>query len=161
MKTNQGFSLIEVVVYVGLLVILMVGGILAAYNIIEANVRNQAQFVMYNEGNFLLSKINWEIGGSSAITVPSPGTPGAVLTLQKIDGSTVTLRVDNGNLVIVRGTSTPAILNNTTVVVSGLSFENQISSVSQLISTTLTLTATTDDGKIITRDFETVKYLRK
>ena len=161
MNYNKGFTLIEVIVYIGLFVILVGGGLLAAYNIIESNVVNQSRLVVYDEGNFLTSKINWEVGGSSQIQNPQPGTPGSTLQLTKLDGSSVMLALVGSDLMITRGAASAVPLNNQNVQISNVSFDNQISSTSQLVKTSFTITALADNGKVFSQDFSTAKYLRK
>lgn len=161
MNYNKGFTLIEVTVYIGLFVILVGGGILAAYNIIESNVINQSRLVVYDESNFLISKINWEVGGSSQIQNPQPGTPASTLQVTKFDGSSVTIALTGDNLMITRGNTAPVALNNQNVKISNVSFDNQVSSTSQLVKTNFTISAVADNGKIFSQDFNTVKYLRK
>jgi len=161
MHTRNGFTLIEVVIYLGIFTILVGGGILAAYNLIESNVRSQTETEVYDEGNFLLSKINWAITGTTAITAPVPGTPGGVLQVTKTDGTSVTLELAGTDMVVAYGNASPITLNNSSVKVSNLSFNNQVSSTSQSILTGLTVTATTDDGKSFSQDFTTSKYIRK
>ena len=103
----------------------------------------------------------WRVSGSSAISAPAPGTPGSVLTLTKSDSSTVTLKLVGTDMVIVRGSAAPVTLNNDTVQISDLSFDTQISSISQSVATSFTVSARTDDGKIFSQSFSGVKYLRK
>ncbi len=158
---NKGFTLLEVIIYVGLFAILMGGGVLAAYNLIASNNHNQSMFLVYDEGNFLMSKINWVISGTSAIQSPVPGTPSSNLLVTKIDGSTVGISLSGNNLVITYGNTAPIILNNNNVKISNVLFDNQISSTSQLVKSSLTITTTTNDGKIFSQNFNSTKYIRK
>ncbi len=161
MKKHHGFTLIEVLVYIALFLIMMGGGILTAYNLIESSIRSQAENLVYNEGNFLLSKINWVTTGSTAVTAPAPGVPGSLLGVTKIGGSTVSLMLSGNNMIITYGSSAPIILNNSTIAISNLSFSNQTSSASQSIGSSFTVTTLTGDGKVFSKDFSTVKYIRK
>lgn len=166
MKKQNGFTLIEIVVYLGLFMILMGGGISAAYNLIESNSNNQAKFILYDEGNFLLNKINWVVSGSSAITIPPLGDTGEVLQVTKLDNSVIRLALSGTDLTIEYGNSQlqfqpPITLNNNTVKISNLKFNYQEQSPSKLAATSFDVTALTDTGRTISQTFVTSEYLRQ
>jgi type II secretory pathway pseudopilin PulG len=58
---NRGFTLIEVVLYIGLFGILVGGVIIAAYQLLEGGDRNQVNILIQEEGTFLNRKINWAL----------------------------------------------------------------------------------------------------
>ncbi len=161
MKKNSGFTLLEVIIYIPLFAILVGSGVFAAYNIIESSLKNQAMFVVYDEGNYLLSKINWAVQGSTEIITPVAGTPGSILKVTKTDGSNISIKLVGKDIVISYGNSDPIILNNSNITISNLSFDNQVSSISQLVKSSMTITVLTDDGKTFSQDFSSTKYLRR
>jgi len=60
MKKHQGFTLIEVLIYLALFGILFSGLFVCAFTIIENIGRNDTQIMVLEEGDFLLAKIELE-----------------------------------------------------------------------------------------------------
>src|SRR3989338_8659804 len=117
-----GFTLIEVVVYLGLFSIIIGGGVASAYAVIESSARNETKAMMQEEGDFLIGKINWALSGASAVnSPPSDGTPGTKLNTNKYDGTTVQIKLDGTDLTIDEGGGV-VTLNNTAVQVTDLTF---------------------------------------
>ncbi|MFS6835634.1 type II secretion system protein J, partial [Staphylococcus aureus] len=68
-RSSHGFTIVEVLVYLGLFGLIMVGIVATAYNIFETSGRLQTRAMLTAEGNFLLGKINWAMNGATAIAV--------------------------------------------------------------------------------------------
>ncbi len=56
---NQGFTLIETLLYLALFTLIIGGGMTAAYQIIESTAAAQSHLILEEEGNFILRKIAW------------------------------------------------------------------------------------------------------
>src|SRR5262245_42467784 len=82
---QPGFTLIEVLVYLALFTILVGGAVLAAYNVIESNGRNQTLAVLQQESNFLTGKINWALTGISDVGSPANNSTSGKLSVTKSD----------------------------------------------------------------------------
>lgn len=166
-KSGAGFTLIEVLVYLGLFTILVGGAVLAAYNVIESSGRNQTLAIMQQESSFITGKINWALSGIEGVNAPLLNTPSSQLLVTKTDGAigAVDIRPDVNNtsdLLLTRGSSPAQILNNTNVAVSNLIFDHQSSpSGAEWVKATFTLTAKAPNGGSIVQNFETTKYVRK
>jgi type II secretory pathway pseudopilin PulG len=76
---TRGFTLIETIIYVVLFSIIMVGGFVTAFELMQSSGQLGAKHVTQEETNFLLRKIDWALSGTTtAVTVltsPSAGTP--------------------------------------------------------------------------------------
>ena len=66
---NNGFTLIETILYVGLFGLIMSGAVQAAYQLLESGHRNQIAISTQEEGIFLSRKINWALTGATNVTV--------------------------------------------------------------------------------------------
>lgn len=140
-KIKNGFTLIEIVVYLALFSILFGGAIVASYNLIEGNARSQTEVLMQNEGDFLIAKISWAIAN--------------------LNGENITdiIKLNGNNITIYKNGSTQ-VLNNTNVSVSNLHFtQSDISSTNwKDIEFSFTITSLTPNGMSISQDFSGQKY---
>jgi prepilin-type N-terminal cleavage/methylation domain-containing protein len=146
---SKGFTLIEVLIYLALFTIVIGGGMVATYQIIQSADAGNNHIIMEEEANFLLRKINWALTGW---TVPSDITvTSSSLTINKSGGQVFTYDSTNG---ILNLNSVP--LNSSNTKVTALTFTN---SPSNSITAAFTLT-TVQNGKNVTENFSTTKYLR-
>jgi len=172
-KKSGGFTLIEVVVYIGLFAIIVGGAFVTAYSIIDSIGRNQSKAMIQEEGDFLIGKINWAFSGAQSITLPAIIPPaksasGSTLSLAKWDtsiGNPIVITPSGSDLVISRGPNDPRPLNNSNIQVSDLNFEH-ISTLGdgitpESVKSSFTLSAKTPRGEIISHTFSTTNYLRK
>lgn len=166
MNKQQGFTLIEAVIYIALFSLLFGGAVLAAYNVIEGSGRSQARAVLEQEGSFVLAKINWALSGANSIQIPAPGAPAPSLLVSRwISVASTTpliFDLDNGHLRIT-GTGTPVILNTSSVLVTSLFFKDIPPSNGQPegVSASTTLQILTPNGAVISEDFSATNYLHK
>lgn len=66
-KAQSGFSLIEVVLYIGLFVIILGSVLLATYNMIDASDKSQYQALIHNEAQFINRKFAMVLNGASSV----------------------------------------------------------------------------------------------
>jgi hypothetical protein len=59
MKHTKGFTLIETLMYLALFTLIIGGGMLATYQIIESTTASYGHILLQEEGNFILRKIAW------------------------------------------------------------------------------------------------------
>jgi prepilin-type N-terminal cleavage/methylation domain-containing protein len=163
---NRGFTLIETMVYLALYAIIVTGALAAAYSIFESSARNQAQAMVQEEGSYLIGKVDWTVTNVTSIQSPAAGPlGGTILTVTKFDGSTVSIQQSGNDLQISENGNPFQKLNNTNIGVSGVTFIHTSPSADginpQSIYASITVNATTSDGHVYSRDFSTIKYLRK
>jgi len=60
---QKGFTLLEVLVYIGLFSIIMFGALVGALYIIDGNVDVRSQITLEQEANFIFRKIEWAMNG--------------------------------------------------------------------------------------------------
>ncbi len=174
MKTNNGFSLIEVLIYLGLFSLIMSGIIISAFQIFQGSGRTQTKIAVQEEGNFLLAKINWIATGLQpfgGITTPALSASGPTLAVIKTDPlvpNPVCLTLNSGKIQFKKdGTSCSSLtgfsdLNNSNVTVNSLTFDHQGSSGGpEYVKVTFSLSSKTASGQSYSQDFTTTKYLRK
>ena len=73
-RTQNGFTLIEACVYLALLSFLLVGGLLATYQILAGQGQAKSRGATQDEGGFVVRKIGWALGDLTSITTPASGT---------------------------------------------------------------------------------------
>jgi prepilin-type N-terminal cleavage/methylation domain-containing protein len=94
---NRGFTLLETMIYLALFGIIIAGGMVATYQIIEGTDATNNQVILQEEANFLLRKIDWALTGVTSITTPTTSS-----------SSNTTLLVTKN--IILGGVSTPTQL---------------------------------------------------
>ena len=168
---QQGFTLIEVLVYLSLFALIMGGAVVAAYNMFESSGRSHTRAMIQEEGDFITAKIDWSLSGTASISTPP--TPGAgvacatspTLSVSKWDTSVGTIIVDllGGNIRLSRGGNPAQALNNTNITVNSLLFAHCYTGMNdpESVSATFTLSARTPNGMIMTQDFFTSQHVRK
>lgn len=160
-----GFTLIEMLVYIGLFSMIIGGAIVSAYNIFESTNRNQTKAMVAEEGLFLIGKINWALTGATAIDLISSNK--ISITKSGITVSDNPLIFDNssGEMRLKRGADSPQVLNNTNIAVNDLVFIRSVSSGNGItiesISASFTINTKTPEGLELSENFHTIKYIRK
>lgn len=160
-KNNKtGFTLIESIIYLALFAIIIGGGMVATYQIIQATDASTNHVILQAEANFLFRKIDWALNGATSITTPADATPTTNLIVNKnINGSPteLTFTLSGTDLALERGSAGANILNSSSITVDALSFKQDPT---DSITTDFTLT-TYSAGKPATQNFSFTRYLRK
>ena len=68
MIRENGFTLIETLIYIALFTIIIGGAMVAVYQIIESTNRTNERVVIQEDVNFLLRKLYWALTGASAVS---------------------------------------------------------------------------------------------
>ena len=159
---QQGFTLIETLVYLGLLAIMMAGLLGSTFAILQNTGRTQTKAMVQEEGSFLLAKLNWVMTGAGNVTQPASGSSDDTLSLTK-GGTVYTVSLNSGDLTL-QGSA----LSNTNVTVLAPTTSPTFvfthtgsGSDPEFITTSFTLETKTPTGQIYSQDFTTTKYLRK
>lgn len=77
----KGFTLIEALTYSALLSMFLFASVLFTSNILSANTRTTERNELLVNQEFLERKLNWIVGQSNNITLPTSGSSGSTLTL--------------------------------------------------------------------------------
>ncbi len=157
---QKGYTLIELVIYIGILAILL--GVLSSIftSIVDVQLESSATSSVNQDGRYLLSKLVYDVKNASAIVVPStPGTSSSTLQLT-INSINYTYSVNgSSNLQVVNGTTGETnVLNSYDTSVSGLTFlhiGNGGSSDNVRVSFTVTGKTIERNGVHETKSFQT------
>ncbi|MBI4268269.1 hypothetical protein HY627_00350 [Candidatus Uhrbacteria bacterium] len=138
MKTNNGITIIEVVVYMGLLGLIMTSSILIMVQVVEGSERLEKLVRRQDEAMFVLEKIGAELALGASITSPAPGSTSSSLTLSSSSGSLIRVGLSESMLALTRGAHAPQKLHASDVRVSSFTAENHgaTSSIRMLINGT-------------------------
>ena len=127
-KTQKGFTLIELVLYVGILSILV--GVMSTMfgQIVEVQLESEATSTVDQDGRYILSKMFYDmksINTSDVITTPaSPGSQTSTLQI-RVNSINYTYSLNSGgNLILTNGsTGEVNVLNSANSSVTGLTFQ--------------------------------------
>lgn len=122
-KTLTGFTLIEVVIYLSLLLVMFgaVTGIL--YAVLESSNKDWDRIILQTEGDFILAKINWALGDATTTSVSNQP---AKLIVNKSGYLLNPIMFDqsSGRMEIKEGNFTVQYLSSSLVTVSNFSIQN-------------------------------------
>jgi prepilin-type N-terminal cleavage/methylation domain-containing protein len=125
-EKQKGFSLIEIIIYLGLLSIILAILIFFFQEEIylKAKIANQAEVI--DNGQFALNKIVWYLQHAESLNYPSSGQGKNTLSLNLSDTAQnpVVFFIENNVLKIKQANSEPIALNNDRVKVLGVTFSN-------------------------------------
>ena len=159
MSKQQGFTLIEVLIYLGLFSVIFVSLLASAFVILRGINSTETKAMVLEEGNFLLAKFDWAVAGATAVSVVS--NPPSLNISRFSNPITLTFSLNGNNLQMNRGAGA-VTLNNSNVIVSNLVFSN-IGAGTQVesVQVTFILSAKTSSGQDYSQTFIATKYLKK
>ncbi len=125
-NTNQGFTLIEILLYLSLSVIMiaLIGGI--GVNILRGRVNVKIQEELQYNAQFLTEKLQTLILEAEAIQVPVAYSTSSSLSLVMKDGAKNPTIIDvaDGQLRIKEGDNNPVILSGKDIIISDMEIFN-------------------------------------
>ena len=144
---QQGFTLVELLVYFGLFSILLVVINSLFITSLEQQTQDLARSALQQESEYILSKLKYDIYNADDVTFPAnAGDQSQSLTLVK-NGTTSTYALDNERLTKTSGVET-WFLTSSRVDVSALQFQNQSGSdLSQTIGITVVINSDQEDAR--------------
>lgn len=125
MKKN-GFTLVELILYVALTSILLVGFAMLVPYLLESRLKNQIILEVEEQATFVSSYMGLEIRNAEGINSPGPGVSSGTLSLDVVDGSDdpTVFSVNSGVLEVTRGAGSAQALTNSKIEVTNLNFVN-------------------------------------
>jgi len=121
-EATQGFTLIELIIYLAIVSTLTTSLILWSLTVGELGVRARAGAELNASGRLALEIITRDIEQAAAVTTPASATPSPDLVLTNVLGETVTTDVSGGQLIRTVAlessfplTALPTIVTNFTV----------------------------------------------
>lgn len=161
LKGNQGFSLVELLIYMGLLTMLVVVFTEIFISITDNQLSSRNTSNVAIDGRYIYSRFIYDVNRAQSIVSPVDfASPSSSLTIV-IDGQNYTYSIDNDNLVITEATGSYP-LNGEGTKVSSLSFTKVgTTSAQPTIQLNFTVSATTTNHGIIDKeDFQTTAGIR-
>jgi type II secretory pathway component PulJ len=121
-QKQQGFSLIEFLMYMGIFSLLLISLFQMFTSILDNQAESETTASVSEDGKFLIARLSYDIQQASEITTPATiGSSGNSLQLT-IGGTSYSYTINNGNLVLTNTAETNAPLNGYDTTVSNLSF---------------------------------------
>ena len=160
LKKKRGFSLVEMLVYIGVLVLIVTTGFSVFLSFNTILVRNSIERALTTSASVSLERMLRDLRAADIVDFTpsifnvSPGT------LSLVQGTTTTMyELTGGNLNVSVNGSTPIPLTGDTVTVDSLVFTRYATSTLELVRVALTLSI---DSKVAssTRTFYTSGVLR-
>ncbi|OIP77403.1 MAG: hypothetical protein AUK16_01940 [Parcubacteria group bacterium CG2_30_44_11] len=139
----SGFSLVEMLVYIALLVIVMTAAISTILSFSEAFVGYKTEKVLTRQLSDVVERLQYDIRNSIAVNAVGSTldvTPGT-LVLDRI-GSSVTYTLAAGVVTVAENTGPALPLTGGVVTVTALTFSQFDSGVTELVRLEITATAT-------------------
>ena len=161
-NSKKGFTLVELLIYMGLLSIILVVLSQIFGSVLDAQLESQATSSVHRDGRFILSKLTYDVHRANSIVLPaSLGTSSTSLQLD-ISGIN-TYSLNNGNLELTSGLETNN-LNSGDTTVSNLTFTrigNSVANAKNTVRITYTITSRIVRPKgLETKDFQTTIGIR-
>ncbi len=125
LKIDSGVTLIEVVIYIALVSFILSGILISVYQILSRTDNLASRNNTEQDANFIIAKIGWALDGVASVSMPTPNTSGASLSVVK-DGyssGSFSFTLSGDDIFLQRGVYGPVVLNSDQVVVSSLSFD--------------------------------------
>lgn len=117
--SNQGFSLIELIIYISLVSVILLSITSFSFTLLNARSRNEVIAEVEQQGVLAMQKITQTVRNAEDINTPTPETSAAALSLDS-----AVFDLANDALRITRDRGVPVDLTNHRVIVSDLSFDN-------------------------------------
>ena len=120
-KNLKGFTLVELIIYMGILVMLLTVLTTIFTQAVDTQLESQASSSVEQDGRYIISKLLYDINRASSITSPALGVTSSSLQIV-ISGVTYTYASSSGNLVLTNNNGANN-LNGFDTTLSQLSFQ--------------------------------------
>ena len=123
---KRGFTLIELLMYIAILGIVLVLITGFFWNIILGYIKENSYQELQQNGRFALTKITQEIRKAKSINIPTQGGVSDSITLEMANSqeNPTIFDLDNGKLIITKGSGVSSEITTDRIVVSNLKFTN-------------------------------------
>jgi type II secretory pathway pseudopilin PulG len=122
-KSESGITIIELVIYIGLLSIFMLVLLDVFITVLNARLETESTSTLNQDTRYILTRLAYDIGNADSVVLPAAlGDSGNVLKITK-GGITETFSIDAlGNLILDDGVS-PQKLNGVDTALTDISFK--------------------------------------
>ncbi|MDQ3099380.1 MAG: prepilin-type N-terminal cleavage/methylation domain-containing protein [bacterium] len=119
---QQGFTLIELILYIAIIVMFLTTLIPFAWNVIEGGAKSATQQEIYSQARFISERVKYEIRNASGINSISATSINLATSTAGTNPTIISL--SGTNLTIKEGTGTTTNLNSSDTGVSSMTFTN-------------------------------------
>lgn len=123
LKISNGFTLVELLIYMALLAIFLITLTGIFVNILEVQLESDATSAVDQDGRFILARLNYDINRATSVSTPSSfGSPGINNLSILISGDTYSYATSGENMQLtnILGTNN---LNSSETTVTNLNFQ--------------------------------------
>lgn len=121
-KKWQGFTLVELSIYMGIFVTLLLILTNLFSQVIDVQLESQATSSVEQDGRYILTKFLYDMNRASSITAPALGAAASTLQIV-VSGVTYTYSIDGNNNLILTNNNGTDMLNGYDSSISNLSFQ--------------------------------------
>jgi prepilin-type N-terminal cleavage/methylation domain-containing protein len=119
---QRGFTLLELILYIGILAIVMVVIVNIFVALSKGNGNVEARTDVDSNLRYALEKINQDVRAASSVTTPASAGATSSTLVMTVSGSTITYDVSSGQLRRQVNAGTPVTITPTTVTVAAPTF---------------------------------------
>lgn len=161
LKRQQGFTLVELLIYIGLLMVMLLIFTEILTTIIENQIRSTNTSNVADDGRYIYSRLIYDVGRAEGIIDPSFfGSTSAKLELQ-IDGNISTYSASNGILELVDSNGTHSLNGYGTKITNLLFTKVGSSNAHETVRLNFTIEGNVEkEGIIDIQNFQTTVGLR-
>lgn len=166
-RSRLGFTLVELVAYLGLVVVILVAVTGFAWNIVSGKVKAEGVQTVEQNGRFAIERLTQLIHAGQSINVAGStfgATPGRVnLVMRVVAVNPTVIDVAAGRLRLAQGASAPVFLTSDDVQVTDFTVLNRSSGRSQNVEVRLSIEHVNPSGQadgLATESWETAVELR-
>jgi type II secretory pathway pseudopilin PulG len=123
MKKNKtsGFTLLETIIYVSILCLFIMILTQTFTTILDAQLESQATSSVEEDGNYILTRLNYDIRRAENVTIPANLGDQNTSLQMTVGGINYTYNLNNGNLLLTDNSGTNQ-LNSSETTISNLKF---------------------------------------
>lgn len=126
MKNKKGFTYIDLLLYIALIVIILSSLIPFAWNAIETGVKSTTEQEVFSNAQYISEQLQYQIRNASSINSVT-GTQISLAVASSSANPTI-IGLSSGNFTITQGTGSAILLNSQNTTISSLNFVNYTSS---------------------------------
>lgn len=122
---QEGFTYIELILYIAIITIMMTTLIPFAWNVIEGGAKSATEREVFSQGRYVSERLEYEIRNASGINSVSSNQISLSETNPATNPTIITL--NSGNITIQQGVANPVAINSQNTTISNLTFANYTS----------------------------------
>lgn len=122
---KSGITLIETIIYIGLMSLVIYGSIFITYHMIEIGGKNEESVYILNEVVFINKKIEWILRDTTNVTITNNTL--IVTKIEPSEDNPIILKQENNSIVLKRASGIANPLNNDRYKISDLIIDQDTS----------------------------------